>query len=106
MRGTIGAAAILAGMLGMGAAAAETVDLELVLLADASGSIDDAEIRFQRQGYAEAITHPEVLGAIAQGFEQRIAVTYVEWGTVGSQEVVVPWTVVDGPRAPRSSLML
>jgi hypothetical protein len=78
-------------------AAAETVDLELVLLADASRSIDDAEIRFQRQGYAAAITHPEVLGAIAQGFEQKIAVTYVEWGEVTAQEVVVPWTVIDGP---------
>jgi hypothetical protein len=78
-------------------AAAEAVDLELVLLADASRSIDDAEIQFQRQGYAGALTHPEVLGAIAQGFEQRIAVTYVEWGDASSQAVVVPWTVVDGP---------
>jgi hypothetical protein len=80
-----------------GAQGAETVDLELVLLADASGSIDNAEIRFQRQGYAAAITHPEVLGAIAQGHDQRIALTYVEWGMTGSQDVVVPWTIVDGP---------
>jgi hypothetical protein len=80
-----------------GHAAAEAVDLELVLLADASRSIDDAEIQFQRQGYAGALTHPEVLGAIGQGFEQRIAVTYVEWGDASSQAVVVPWTVVDGP---------
>jgi len=35
------------------ARAAEPGDLELVLLADASGSIDDGEIMFQRQGYAE-----------------------------------------------------
>ena len=41
-----------------GARAGEKVDLELVLLADASGSIDDAEILFQRQGYAAAITDP------------------------------------------------
>jgi len=75
----------------------ESVDLELVLLADASGSIDNDEIRFQRQGYGAAITHPEVLWAIAQGYDRRIAVTYVEWGTVGSQDVVVPWTIVDGP---------
>jgi Protein of unknown function (DUF1194) len=74
-----------------------SVDLELVLLADASGSIDDGEILFQRRGYATAITHPEVLWAISQGYDQRIAVTYVEWGTVGSQDVVVPWTIVDGP---------
>ena len=92
-------AAVAVGVLGGGAAAQERVDVELVLLADASGSIDDAEIRFQRQGYAAAITHPEVLGAIAQGFEQRIAVTYVEWGDASSQEVVVPWTVVDGPES-------
>jgi hypothetical protein len=89
----------LVGLLGAHAADAESVDLELVLLADASRSIDDAEIRFQRQGYAAAITHPEVLGAIAQGFEQKIAVTYVEWGDASSQEVVVPWTVVDGPES-------
>jgi len=85
-----------------GAARADSVDLELVLLADASGSIDDAEIHFQRQGYASAITHPAVLDAIAQGYDQRIAVTYVEWGGVTSQEVVVPWTIVDGPASAAS----
>ncbi len=78
------------------AAAAEAVDVELVLLADASGSIDDDEILFQRKGYADAITDPLVLAAISQGYEQRIALTYVEWGAVDSQEVVVPWTIIDG----------
>jgi len=76
--------------------AAESVDLELVLLADASRSIDDGEIRLQRQGYAAAITHPLVLRAIEQSFDQRIAVTYVEWGDARSQDVVVPWTIIDG----------
>jgi hypothetical protein len=79
-----------------GEAAAQSVDLELVLLADASRSIDDGEILLQRQGYAAAITHPQVLGAIEQGFDQRIAVTYVEWGDARSQDVVVPWTIIDG----------
>ena len=32
--------------------------LELVLLADASGSIDAEELAFQRQGYALAMTDP------------------------------------------------
>ncbi len=59
------------------AAADDAVDLELVLLADASGSIDNAEILFQRQGYATAITHPDVLNAIAGGYLRRIAITYV-----------------------------
>ena len=84
-------------------ARAETVevDLELVLLADSSGSIDDAEIRFQRQGYAQAIQHPQVLAAIGSGLLGRIAVTYVEWGDETSQDVVVPWTVIDGAAAAR-----
>jgi hypothetical protein len=95
--GALVAGALVAGSLVGRVAAAERVDLELVLLADASGSIDDAEIHFQRQGYAGAITHPAVLDAILQGYDQRIAVTYVEWGAVNSQEVVVPWTIIDGP---------
>lgn len=74
--------------------AEETVDLELVLLADATGSIDNAEIRFQREGYAQAITSPEVLAAITGGLHGKIAVTYVEWGDFTSQQVVVPWTII------------
>lgn len=83
------------------AGAAETeVDLELVLLADATGSIDMAEIRFQREGYAEAITSPDVVRAIGSGLLGRIAVTYVEWADAESQDVVVPWTVIaDGADA-------
>jgi hypothetical protein len=90
------AALVTVGLAAGTARAAERVDLELVLLADASGSIDEGEIRFQRHCYAAAITHPEVLAAISQGFSQRIAVTFVEWGSAGSQEVVVPWMIVDG----------
>lgn len=80
-----------------GTAHAWRVDLELVLLADATGSIDQTELLFQRQGYADALQSTEVLSAIAQGFDKRIAVTYVEWATVESPDVVVPWTVIDGP---------
>lgn len=78
------------------ATAQERADLELVLLADASRSIDDGEIAFQRQGYATALTHPDVLAAIQSGPRQRIAITYVEWGDADSQDVVVPWTTIDG----------
>ena len=100
MRAGIAAAAVLVlGALDGGAAAAERVDLELVLLADASRSIDNAEVRFQRQGYAAAITHPGIVAAIMNGYDRRIAVTYVEWGDESSQEVVVPWTISDGPES-------
>ena len=80
-------------------AAAEEVELELVLLADATGSIDDGEIRFQRQGYAEALTDPAVIAVIRGTAYGRIAVTYVEWGAEGSQAQVVPWAVIDGPES-------
>jgi hypothetical protein len=96
MRRLVLLAALVAFGLARPALAAEAVDLELVLLADASRSIDDGEIRFQRQGYANAITHRHVLGAILSGYRRRIAVTYVEWGDETSQEVVVPWTIIDG----------
>ncbi len=72
------------------------VSLELVLLADATGSIDDAEIRFQREGYARAITDPAVISAIRNTAYGRIALTYVEWGDDTSQDVVVTWTEIDG----------
>jgi hypothetical protein len=68
-----------------------------VLLADASGSIDAREIAFQRQGYAEAITDPSVLDAIAGTAYGSIVVTYVEWAA--NQAVVVDWTLIDGPES-------
>jgi hypothetical protein len=75
--------------------AALEVDLELVLLADASGSITQSEIDFQRQGYAAAITHPDVISAIRGNLTGTIAVTYVEWAD--NQATVVDWTIIDGP---------
>ncbi|MDO9640072.1 MAG: DUF1194 domain-containing protein [Pseudotabrizicola sp.] len=81
-------------------ALAQEVDLELVLLADASGSIDQEEIDFQRQGYASALTHPDVLYAISSTLTGTIAVTYVEWAA--NQGVVVDWTVIDGEAAAQA----
>ena len=75
------------------------VDLELVLAADGSGSIDDAELALQRQGYAAAITDPAVLSSIAAGPLGRIALAYVEWGGPDSQHTIVDWTVIDGPES-------
>ncbi len=80
-------------------AAAERVDLELVLAADGSGSIDDAELRLQREGYAAAITSKEVLDAIRSGFHQRVALAFVEWGGPFSQHTIVDWMVIDGPES-------
>ncbi len=89
------------------------VDLLLALAVDASGSIDSDEFRLQREGYAEALTHPSVLGAIRGRPRGAIAVAMVEWGSPGGAATVVEWMrVTDGAsaialaeavlRAPRS----
>lgn len=90
---------LTAGSLPRAVSAQTEVSLELVLLADATGSIDMDEILFQRRGYAEAITSPDVLGAIEASLLGRIAVTYVEWADARSQDMVVGWTVIDGPES-------
>ena len=74
---------------------AQEVDLELVLLADASGSITQEEIDFQRESTATAITDPAVIGAIQNTLTGSVAVTYVEWAA--NQATVVDWTVIDSP---------
>ncbi|MDE0705897.1 MAG: DUF1194 domain-containing protein [Rhodospirillaceae bacterium] len=76
------------------AAAAEKVDVELVLAADGSGSIDDIEFALQRKGFARAISHPLVLNAIRGGEHRKIAVLFVEWGAPESVETIVDWTVI------------
>jgi hypothetical protein len=86
--------AVLALLTCAAPAAGQEVDLELVLLADASGSITEDEIAFQRQGYAQAITDPAVLDVIANTLTGTIAVTYVEWAA--NQATIVDWTVIDG----------
>lgn len=75
-------------------AAAEKVDLELVLAVDVSGSIDEVEADLQRTGYEKALIDPAVIRAITSGKRRRIAVTYIEWAGAYYQRVVVDWTVV------------
>ncbi len=74
------------------AARAQGVDLELVLAVDSSGSIDGEEFELQRVGYASALTHPDVLAAIARGPHRAIAITFVEWSGPEISTEVVPWT--------------
>lgn len=71
-----------------------SVDLELVFASDGSGSIDDEELRFQRQGYAAALADQRVQDVIAAGPLGRIAVAFVEWGAPESQHTIVDWTVI------------
>jgi hypothetical protein len=72
------------------------VDLLLVLAIDASGSIDADEFTLQREGIAEALSHPAVLAAIRSKPRGAIGVAMVEWGSPGGAETVVDWRRIDG----------
>lgn len=72
------------------------VDLELVLAVDVSYSMDIEEQRLQRDGYVQAFRNEEILKAIKSGQHGRIAVAYIEWAGIGTQAVLLPWTLIDG----------
>jgi hypothetical protein len=74
-----------------------TVDLELVLAVDVSGSMNQDEQRVQREGYVHALRNPDVLRAIRSGTYGRIAIAYVEWASPDDQRVLLPLTVIKGP---------
>ncbi|SON54698.1 hypothetical protein HDIA_1157 [Hartmannibacter diazotrophicus] len=87
--------AFMTSLFSAPADAAETeVDLELVLAVDVSRSMDYDEQMLQRQGYIEAITNPDVVGAIRQGLVGKIAISYFEWAGPGQQRLAVPWHLI------------
>lgn len=74
-------------------AAQETpVDVELAFVVDASGSIDEAETRLQRQGYVDALKNPKVQSSITGGLTGGIAVAYIEFAADGCNRLSVEWT--------------
>lgn len=88
-------AALIASVSAVPIAAATEVDLQLVLAADVSRSVDEQEFRLQREGYAAAFQDPRVLKAIQGGGLGRIAVMFFEWSGERAQRVVVDWTVIN-----------
>lgn len=96
-RWAVRVAALLAGLLAAAlpsAGRAEEVDLQLVLAADVSRSVDAEEFALQREGYASAFSDPRVLRAIRSGKLGRIAVCFLEWSGEWAQQVIVDWTVI------------
>ena len=84
-----------------------SVDLELVLAVDVSGSVDEVEGRLQRMGYVNAFRSPAVLRAIQSGRRKSIAVTYMEWAGFDFQRVVVGWKRIhDGASAEAFAYLL
>ena len=73
------------------AASEQEVELELVLLADASSSIRGPEFDLQIGGYARAFREPSVVAAIQALGGNGIAVTFVQWSAPFQQFDTVPW---------------
>ena len=86
--------ALAGGRLMESAWAAQALDVKLVLAADVSRSINDAEFDLQRRGYAAALTNPRVLDAIRAGRHGAITVCFLEWAGEGEQKTVVDWTLI------------
>jgi hypothetical protein len=83
------------------AAAAEQVDLLLVLAVDVSRSVDAGKFQLQREGYAAALSNPRVIEAIQSGRNGHIGVIFVEWSGVGNQKVVIDWTLIGDAEAAK-----
>lgn len=91
---------IRAGIVGLtllasGAGAAEC-RLALVLALDVSSSVDDAEDRLQRGGLVSALTAPEVSAAFF-ATDQPVALAVFEWSGRYNQEILLDWTLIEGP---------
>jgi hypothetical protein len=83
------------------------VDLELVLAADTSSSIDQREAVLQRRGVAEAFRSPALVNAIRSGSLGKIAVAYLDWSGEFNNRIVVNWQVIsDAASAERFAATL
>lgn len=90
---------LLAAASGAAAQGERKVDLELCLAVDGSGSIQADEFAFQRQAYAEAVSHPQVVDIMTSGFEGAVAIALMEWGGPESLHPIVDWTLIDSAAA-------
>jgi len=76
-----------------GNASAIDVDVELSLLVDVSGSVDNTEFALQRDAYVNAFRDPDLINAFTSGPEGQIAVNFVYWST--EQVEAVPFTLIN-----------
>lgn len=79
------------------------VDVELVLAVDISYSMDPEEQRLQREGYAQALVSQDFLNAIKSGAYGKVGIVYLQWASQHDQDVLLPWTIIDGPESARAA---
>ncbi len=74
-------------------AQAITVNLELSLLLDVSGSVDANEFNLQRTGYVNAFNNPAIHALISGASNPGgIAANLIYWSGTNEQQQAVPWT--------------
>jgi hypothetical protein len=93
LTGSLAAPFLLSGRVARGQ---EPVDIELVLAVDVSRSVDEVEQELQFRGYAAAFRDRRLIEGIAGGPLGRIAVTLFTWSDWHIQELLIPWTCIDG----------
>jgi Protein of unknown function (DUF1194) len=82
------------------AASLTSVDLELSLLVDVSGSVNSTEFNLQKQGYVNVFSNGSLFNDfISKGKEGKIAVNFIYWSSAGQQKEAVGWTLIDSVQA-------
>src|SRR5260370_29030283 len=99
-------AALLCLGLCTGASAQTAVDLQLALMVDASGSVNQYRFELQKRGYVDALRNPRVLSAILGGRTQSIAATMVQWTGPFLHVEVLPWTLLKDEASIKSAALL
>jgi hypothetical protein len=95
------AIAALAAAQVASAQAAEQVDLLLALAMDVSRSMEQPKFLLQREGYAAAVTNPQVLNAIKSGPHQKIALCFIDWSGAGEQRLIIDWNIIDSAESAK-----
>jgi hypothetical protein len=78
------------------------VDAELVFAVDISYSMNSEEQHLQRAGYVAALESPEFLHALQSGPLGKVAVAYIQWSSYTDQNVVLNWSLIDGPESAQA----
>ncbi len=64
--------------------------------------MDMTEFTVQRDGYASAFRHPDLIRAVTAGPTGKVAFAYFEWSAEAQDGTLIPWTIIDGPAAAAS----
>lgn len=83
-------------------AAAEEVDMQLVLAIDVSSSVNFDEYNLQMRGFAEAFRNDVVIEAIAAGPRGRISIAATHWAGLGEHGIVIGWQIISNAEESRA----